>query len=287
MAQNRMSRRTFAASSLACVSLGAMSAGTAAASDSFGGFKVGAQSYTWRKFSLEQTLAQMKDIGLGYIEFATGHISPDATMAQVNSVARLCKSYDVTPAAAGVYPFTKDIDQNRRVFDFAKMLGIDVLSADPTPDSFDVLDKLCEEYKVAVAIHPHGPSGSRLHRWYSAQVILDAVKDHHPLIGSCLDTGHLIRCAQSPFLQKLDPAEQIRVMGKRNFGIHLKDHDNQTREDVVFGKGVLDVPAVLQALRDVEFSHSISIEHEANADNPTADVRDCVEVVRRSTASLE
>jgi len=46
---------------------------------------------------------------------------------------------------------------------------------------------------------------------------------------------------------KLDPVQQIKEMGARNFGIHLKDHDNQRRTDVPFGKGVLDVPAVLAA----------------------------------------
>src|SRR5947209_5479949 len=82
-------------------------------------------------------------------------------------------------------------------------------SADPEPDSFDVLDKLVAEYRIAIAIHPHGPVGpNRLHRWYSAEVIMAAVKDHHPLIGSCLDTGHLIRAAQLG--KMLDPAAEIR-----------------------------------------------------------------------------
>ena len=34
-----------------------------------------------------------------------------------------------------------------------------------------------------------------------------AVKDHNPLIGTCLDTGHLIRAAQLG--KKLDPAEEV------------------------------------------------------------------------------
>ena len=43
-------------------------------------------------------------------------------------------------------------------------------------------------------------------------------------------------------------------MGKRNFGMHLKDHDNKRKTDVVYGQdgGVLDVPAVLKALQGGE-----------------------------------
>ena len=154
-------------------------------------------------------------------------------------------------------------------------MGLKMLSADPTPDSFGSLDKLCAEYKIAIGIHPHGPVGKgRLHAWYSAEVILKAVKDHHPLIGSCLDTGHLIRAAQ--LKKNLDPAQQIRLMGARNFGIHLKDHDNKRRTDVIYGKGALDVPKVLAALREVKFTGLISIEYEANEAEPTNDVRACV-----------
>ncbi len=32
-----------------------------------------------------------------------------------------------------------------------------MFSADPDPDSFDSLDKLCDKYKIAIGIHPHGP----------------------------------------------------------------------------------------------------------------------------------
>ena len=35
-----------------------------------------------------------------------------------------------------------------------------MFSADPDPDSFDSLDKLCDEYKIAIGIHPHGPSAA-------------------------------------------------------------------------------------------------------------------------------
>ena len=55
--------------------------------------------------------------------------------------------------------FTKDHDENKKIFEFGKALGLKAFSADPDPDSFDSLDKLCEEYKIAIAIHPHGPQG--------------------------------------------------------------------------------------------------------------------------------
>lgn len=248
-------------------------------------FKVGAQSYTFRHFDTEQALKRMHDLGLHYVELYQKHAPSSATAEQNQALLKLCKEYEITPAAWGVQQFSKDHDDNRKYFEFAKALGLKMLSADPDPDSFDSLDKLCEEYKIAIGIHPHGPAGGgRLHRWFSAEVILKAVKDHHPLIGSCLDTGHLIRSAQLG--KKLDPAQQIRLMGARNFGVHLKDHDNERKVDVIFGKGALDVPEVLKALHEVKFTGTISIEYEANEDNPSPDVKECVQVVRDAAKKI-
>ena len=71
-------------------------------------------------------------------------------------------------------------------------------------------------------------------------------------------------------------------MGPRNFGLHLKDHDNKRRTDVPYGDptGVLDVAGVLKALEDVKFDGYISIEYEANADNPLPDVSECVQYLQ-------
>lgn len=254
--------------------------------DPFGGFTVGVQTYSFRNFNLERALEQTRELGLRFVEFYNGHVPTKSTEAQIKAVRNVCEKYGVTPIAFGVERFTKDHEANRRLFDFARMLGVRYLSADPDPESFDSLDKLVADTGIAIAIHPHGPSGKQLHRWYSAEVILKAVRDHHRLIGTCLDTGHLIRAAQDPFNEKLDPAAQVRVMGARNFGMHLKDHDNEKRTDVIFGRGVLDVASVLRALRAVKFAGYISIEYEANPANPTKDIAACLDVFKDAVRKL-
>ncbi|MCI0642704.1 MAG: sugar phosphate isomerase/epimerase [Gemmataceae bacterium] len=286
-----LSRRRFLKSS-AVGAVGLAAAGFAHAgqerkkADPFGGFTVGVQSYTFRQFNLEQTLQRIQELGLHFVELYRGHLPVNAADDAIKSARNLCFKYDITPIAFGVEGFSKDNAANRRIFEFARKLGVRYLSADPSPDSFDSLDKLVGEFGIGIAIHPHGPTGKALHRWYSAEVILKAVERHHRLIGTCLDTGHLIRAAQDPFNRKLDPAQQVRHMGQRNFGLHLKDHDNAKRTDVIFGRGVLNVAEVLRALREVKFQGYISIEYEANANNPSPDVRACLDVFRESVRKL-
>lgn len=287
MQRSSLSRRDFVRTTLAGsvgLSLTALATADKAAED-FGGFKLGVQSYSFRSFNTEQALKRTQDLGLSFIEFYSKHADPKSTPQQINALLKMCSDYNVKPAAFGVQRFTKDHAANQKAFEFGKALGIKSFSADPDPDSFDSLDKLVEEYKIAIAIHPHGPTGGgKLHRWYSADTILKAVSSHHPLIGSCLDTGHLIRTEQVG--EKLDPAAEVRKMGARNFGMHLKDHDNKKKTDVVYGKGVLDVASVLKALRDVKFAGVISIEYEANEAEPSPDMKACVDVFKKVARNL-
>jgi inosose dehydratase len=287
MAQDHhhISRRHFLKTSAVAAGFAALpailhAADTKADSSPYGSFTVGAQSYCFRNFDTEGALKRTHELGLKHIEFFQKHLPLASTPEQIKAVLKLCGEYDIKPVAYGVQNFTSDHDKNKKIFDFAREIGIKYLSADPTENSFDSLDKLVEEYQIAIAIHPHGPLGfgKMLHHWYCADVILAAVKDHNPLIGSCLDTGHLIRAAQLG--KKLDPAEEIRKMGARNFGIHLKDHDNEKHTDVIYGKGALNVPAVLQALKDVKFKGWISIEYEANPDDPVPDMRACLDILQ-------
>jgi sugar phosphate isomerase/epimerase len=284
-----LSRRDFVRTSAAALAASALpSFLTAKEEDAFAGFTFGCQSYTFRNFKLEQAVKKIADCGLHFVEFFNAHVPLNSTPEQIKAVLKLCADNDIKPVSYGVEGFSKDHEANKKKFAFAQELGVKYMSASPTTDSFDSLDKLCDEYKIAIAIHPHGPTGKGKERdhWWSAEVILEAVKNHNELIGTCLDTGHLIRMAQLG--EMLDPAQQIKVMGKRNFGMHLKDHDNKRKTDVLYGKdgGVLDVVSVLKALREVHFKGYIAIEYEAKPEEPTADVKALVQIVKDAAKKL-
>src|SRR5437016_9053181 len=276
-----MHRRAFLATSAAATA-GLLAARPTAAAEA-ATIGLGVQSYTFREFDLEPALKRMKELGLKYAEFYSKHIPPNSSPDKIKGILDLCKEYGVKPVGFGVSGFSKNHDANKKLFDFGKALGLKYLSASPSTDAFESLDKLVEEYKIAIAIHPHGPVGKdKRDPWWSAEIIMKAVKDHHKLIGACLDTGHLLRMAQLG--EKLDPAEQVKIMGDRNFGMHLKDHDNKRKTDVVFGDptGVLDVAAVFKALKEVKFTGTVSIEYEANPADPSPDVKKCTEYARET-----
>jgi inosose dehydratase len=286
MNSHNLSRRAFLGAS-AATAASLLATRPASAEDAFAGFNVGVQSYTFRDFDLEQMLKKTKDLGLKYAEFFQKHIPSNSSPEKLKSNLDLCKEHDVKPVGYGVQGFGKDHDANKKMFDFGKALGVKYFSASPSMDAFDSLDKLCDEYKIEIAIHPHGPvGGGKRDQWWSAEIIMKAVKDHNKLIGACLDTGHLIRMQKLG--EKLDPAEQVKVMGERNYAMHLKDNDNKKDTNVPFGDpaGVLDVAAVLKALKSVKFTGYVNIEYEANPADPSPDVKKCLAYLKETAAKL-
>lgn len=248
--------------------------------DPFGGWPIGVQSYSLRKFNTVEAVRHIQGMGLHYAEFYSKHLALDASPGQIAETKKLLASADVTLNAHGVTGFSKDHEANRRVFEFAKRVGIKNITANPQPDSFDSLDKLVAEFDIRICIHNHGP-GALFDKISS---VLDAVKGRDKRIGACVDTGHFIRSGE-------DPVEAVRKIKDRVFACHLKDDTHKGDKgshNVVIGKANLDVPGMFKALRDIKFpaDGSISLEYESNPDNPIDDMKQCVAVIQESIAKI-
>jgi len=235
----------------------------------YAGFNLGLQSYTLREFPVDRALVEINGLGLHGVELFNAHFNVASSPADIEAMKSRTQALGIKILGHGVNPMTKDHEANRRWFEFAKKAGIRNISADPTEDSFDSLDKLCEEYQIRIAIHNHGPGA----RYDKVADVLNAVKGHHPLIGACADLGHYIRSAE-------DPVRVIHLLEGRLFGIHLKDFADQKRDTkgVILGKGHLDVAGVFRALQKVNFPADgcLVLEYEENAKNPLADVKECL-----------
>ncbi|MBD3176376.1 MAG: TIM barrel protein [Armatimonadia bacterium] len=238
-----------------------------------GGLKIGIQSFTFRTFSMERCVASVAELGVSFIEFCGVHIKVDAPQAERNTVQSVLARYDVVCNAYGVEALTDDESANRVKFDFAKEWGVDVLTADPTPESFDCLDKLVDEYDIRVAIHNHGPG----HRWAKYEDIAEAIKDHDPRIGYCVDTGHFLR------VEGQHPCEILEAAGDRLHGVHLKSMDIESRE-YPLGAGALDLKKTLETLQQVSFTGPISIEYEEDPEDPRPELGKSLDLIRNLLA---
>jgi sugar phosphate isomerase/epimerase len=246
--------------------------------DPWGGYSLGAQSYSLREFNTVECVRHLQGMGLHYVEMFDKHLSKTASAEQIAETLKLLKDAGIKLQGHGVHPFTKDHEANKKIFEFAKKVGVKVITADPAPDSFDSLDKLAAEYDICIAIHNHGPN----HRYNKIADTAKAVEGRHKNIGACVDTGHYIRSGE-------DPVKAVLELGPRVFGAHLKDEkeaNTPASHNVVIGKGHLDVVGMFKALKKVNFPAygALSLEYEANPKNPIDDMKACLDVAREAIA---
>ncbi len=222
---------------------------------------MGAQSYSFRKFSFEDSVRCLKELGLTEMEFCGVHFPCDPDAPELGNVREVLAREGVNMPCYGVEAFGADTAANRRKFAFARAMGVKVLTADPAPESFDNLDALCAEFHVKIGIHNHGPGA----RYDSVEDVLNAVDGRHPYIGACVDTGHFIRSG-------VKPHEAVEALGARVHSLHLKDWI-EGGEEQILGEGDLDLPALAASLRAVEFHGPMVMEYEESPENPVADMK--------------
>ena len=278
MTQFLLHRRQVLAAAAAGVSMFEIPS-LSAAEDSFKGLPIGIQSFSLRGYNLLEAIRHIQGMGLHFVEFYPDHVPKEIDDEGLSNLNDLLKKAEIRLAAHGVWSFNSNHEFNKSIFDFAKRLGIKCLTANPSPDSFESLDKLVAEYKIRVAIHNHGPDAL----YDKIDSVVDAVKDHHPLIGACVDTGHFIR-------SKEDPVEAVMKLNKRVFALHIKDEAKMEKvsHNTIIGEGHLDVVGIFNALKKVKFpaDGSISLEYEANPQNPIDDIKQCIEVAKAAIAKV-
>jgi sugar phosphate isomerase/epimerase len=251
-----------------------------AADDPYGGFPIGVQSYSLRNFNALEAIRHIQGMGLHHVEFFSKHLGLGATDEQIAERQAILKKAEISMSAHGVNSFSSDHAANRRIFEFAKRAGLPCLTANPQPDSFDSLDKLCAEYKVRIAIHNHGPDSL----YDKIADVTAAVKGRHPLVGACIDTGHFIRSRE-------DPVKAVHELGPRVFALHIKDEEKQEKRsrNVVIGSGHLDVVAIFKGLVKIGFpaDGSLSLEYEATPENPIDAMKQCLVVAQEAIAKVK
>jgi sugar phosphate isomerase/epimerase len=89
------------------------------------------------------------------------------------------------------------------------------------------------------------------------------VKDRDSRMGLCIDVGHTVRINE-------DPVEVIHECGSRLYDFHMKDVTSATADGkpTEVGKGIIDIVAVLKALKDLNYAYQVNLEYEAHSDNP-------------------
>lgn len=155
----------------------------------------------------------------------------------------------------------------RAMLHAARLLGIGLVAGGLPLERAPEIARLAREEGVRVGIENHPER--------HADEVLAKIGDDADVLGACIDTGWWLT-------QGYDPVAAVRALSKHLFHVHLKDiRAAGKHETCPLGDGLLDVAAVLAALREVGYDGYLSVEHEPDDYDPTAEIVRSRELVER------
>jgi sugar phosphate isomerase/epimerase len=252
-------------------------------------WKVAVQTWSFNRYMFYDAIEKAESIGLKYMEAFPGQrlskekarygmLPNQLPPEQEKEVKQKLKDAGIKLINYGVVNLANDEAKAREYFEFAKMMGIETIVSEPEPEAMEMLDRLCNEYKIKLAIHNH-PKPSR---YWHPEKVLQVCKGRSKWIGACADTGHWIRSG-------IDPVAGVKMLEGRLISLHLKDiNKGEGKEhDVIWGTGKSDIKAILVELKRQDFKGVFSIEYEYNWHNSVPDIRQCVEYFNSVVAGFD
>ncbi len=235
-------------------------------------FKIGIAGYTYRKFTLEQALEMVQSLDVKYMSIKDFHLPLTSTKEEMEAFKAKCAEYDVNPYILGpIYMRSQeDVD---RAFDYAARYGAEMFMGVP---NYELIDYVIEKVKstgIKLAIHTHGPDKAA---FPDVRKVVEMVKDPKIGIGVCMDLGHSFRFGKNP-------AKDIVKYKDWIYDIHIKDETAPSKSGKTWemGRGQMDIPAIIKALKKIKYQGVISLEMEKNSNtNPQLSVAESIGYLR-------
>ncbi|MCC6127264.1 MAG: sugar phosphate isomerase/epimerase [Pirellulales bacterium] len=250
------------------------------------GWRLGVNTYTFRLFTLFEALDKIASLGLKYAEFSPGARfgKDDATVVGETMPPAARKTLKKKAADLGIKLITysgsdvfRDAESSKRTFEFAKEMGAENLYFEAPAEKLDLLDKLCGEYEINVAIHNHPKPAL----YWSPDKVLEAVAGRSKRIGALCDTGHWKRSG-------LNPVECLKKLEGRIVCFHFKDliREGGGYHDVPWGTGVCDVAGMLAEIHRQGVKAPFSFEYEYHWENSLPEIARSVVYFEKIAAEL-
>lgn len=234
---------------------------------------LGVQSYCFRNFKDNKVVAKMvKELGINKIELCGVHVD-FLDESKFKDVISIYKEEGIEIYSIGVQYFSNKEKDERKYFEFTKMCGAKIISADfdinKIFDCFKLTEKFAEEYDVKIAIHNHGG----WHWLGNMQTLGYVFKNTSDRIGLCLDTAWALD-------SRIEPVKMIETFSNRLYSLHLKDfifQKDRKPVDVVLGEGNIDLGEIAEKLKEIKFQGPLIIEYEGEPENPVPSIKKGIE----------
>jgi sugar phosphate isomerase/epimerase len=245
------------------------------------GWRLGCQAWSFNDGSFFEAVDKTASLGLHYIEaYPNQKLSkehPDLKMGegltdeQRQEVKKYLADKGVKLVSFGVG------GHSRKIFEFAKDMGIENIVSEPVPEAFDEIEKLVEEFQINVALHNH-PKPSR---YWNPDTVLEVCKGRSKRIGACSDIGHWMR-------SDINPLEALKKLEGRIIESHFKDLNEfgKGAHDVPWGTGRADVKDLLAEIKRQGVKPYFAVEYEYHFGHSLPEIRESVAYFDKTCADL-
>lgn len=253
------------------------------------GWRLAVQLYTFRGICFYEALEKISSLGIEHVEPAF-FLRLDAQRPELqtneNLSAELRKELKQRMADYGIHmtnyyaDLTTDEEAAKRVFAFAKEMGVETIVSEPPPEAFDMIERLCDAHEINMGVHNH-PRGPQSQYW-DPESVLAVCRNRGKRIGACCDTGHWVRSG-------LHPVESLKKLEGRVVTFHLKDvaeWGKPEARDVPLGQGVADYTAILTELKRQSFRGVMTVEYEHESPQLVEEVAECLAFVEKFASKL-
>ncbi len=253
------------------------------------GWRLGVAAWSFNRFSFFEAVDRAAALNLAYIEAFAGQrvnresdakLEPGLSDDAIAAVRAKLQAANVTLPSLYIHELSPEEPLCRQSFEFARKLGVETIISEPKPEALNVIERLCGEFAINVALHNH-PQGSS--RYWHPQEILKVLEGRSPRLGACADLGHWQRSG-------IPPVEGVRLLGSRLLSLHVKDLNEAAPDghDVWWGTGRGDVAGVLREVHRLGVQPTLfAIEYEHNWDDNRNDVAECAKFFREQVAAIE
>lgn len=226
------------------------------------GPQLGLQTWTCRHMNFDQVVEFALKHGITQIQFIAAQLDPLAPREESLRKKAILESKGLTAYTFGVARTTNDKEENRKLFEFARLMGIKMIIVEPREMSqWDGLEQLVKEYDIKLAIHNHG-KGSVYGDPATVKEIL-AKRDQR--IGVCLDVGWVTAAG-------FDAAKVFREYDGRVYDIHFKDKKveraadgKEVAIDTEIGQGASNYQGLFAEIKKAKWSGVMAIETDGRA----------------------
>ncbi len=220
--------------------------------------ELGLQTWTCNQMSFDQVVefaVRHKVTKLQLI--APKHVDPNAPREESLRKKAILEQHGLVPYTFGVARTSRNKEENRKLFEFAKLMGMKLIVVEPRDMAeWDNLEELVKEYDIRLAIHNHGKGTV----YGDPAAVRQVLAQRDARIGVCLDVGWVTAAG-------FDAAKVFRDYNGRVYDMHFKDKKVERGADgkdvildVEIGDGAANYSGLFAEIKRANWSGVMAIE---------------------------